>query len=55
MVSLHFPVMLLFTGGLVVMAYNYGKGSGIGSLGGLVLLAGFASYYGVVISRALTI
>ena len=52
-ISFHIPVMLVFTGGLLLMAYNYGKGGGVGFRGGLVLLAGFIAYHGVVVSRSL--
>jgi len=52
-ITLHYPVMLLFTVALLRLTYNPLGSPGIGRIMGLTLLAGFVTYQGYLLSTAL--
>jgi len=52
-ISLHYPVMLLFTAALLRLTYNPFGSPGFGRVMGLTLLAGFVAYQGYLLSTAL--
>ncbi len=52
-ITLHYPVMLVFTVALLRLTYNPFGSPGIGRTMGLALLAGFLSYQGYLIGTAL--
>ncbi len=52
-ITLHYPVMLVFTVALLRLTYNPFGRPGIGRIMGLALLAGFLTYQGYLIGTAL--
>jgi cation:H+ antiporter len=52
-ITVHYPVMLLFTVALLRLTYNPLGSPGIGRVMGLTLLAGFLTYQGYLLSTAL--